>query len=345
MRVRFLSSAPEVVIILSSTTSFHSVFIKGLISILELPDPTPEQLVAVTTSAIALGNHTLLDRARKLITPRLQSTAINTSSEDFQVLRHIFAASDPFALVHHRTTPAGFGLQYNELRSFRPRRESTTATPTVHRPFEPAKFNFTHISGERYWQGSFGNKLLACYYNKYPFAPYHTSLVPDPDSDHEQFLTQPYHELAWNFLQALAGEQPKAVLGYNSLGSYASINHLHFQLVADGHKLPLLHSKNLTTYPIPVTEHQNIQTAWRQIAHLQATQQPFNLIYSAGRMIVIERQFQGTYPQPNWTTGFAWYELCGGIITVSEDAFDRITDDDITTALQTTVSVAKALSS
>ena len=333
-----------IVKLFSSTTTFQTIFANGLTRILEQSAPTPEQLLVATTHAIISRDQQLLDRARRLIEPRLRTLKPTDTNEDYQVLHRIFQTPDPFALIHRRTTPAGFQLQYNELRSYRPRREAQAAFTNIHQPYDAAKFNFTHIPEVAYWQGEFDGTQVACFYNKYPFEPQHSSIVPDPNGKHEQFLTPKYHHMAWKLLQKHSKSEPNALLAYNSLGSYASINHLHFQMISDGSKLPLINTTDLSSYPIAIIEHHDPQTAWLDIARLQTTDQPFNLIYAPGRLLLIERRPQGTYPQPSWTTGFAWYELCGGIITVDEASFSHISDKDIENALENTIYAPKVLS-
>jgi hypothetical protein len=240
----------------SSADAFRQVFHSGLDRLLAQPRPTPAQLVLVMANAIMLRDQALLERVHQLASPHLNpGPAAAEPGEDVQILRYALGAPDPFALIHHRTTPAGRLLQFNELRARRPKREAGAAATTIHRPFEPDKFNFTRIPDESYWQGESQGRGLSLYYNKYPFEPYHTSIVLEPTAGHEQFL------------------------------------------------------------------------------RLQNANQPFNLAYAPGRSVVIERKFQGSYDQPAWNTGFAWYEFSGALILIDQLAYASLTDAQIEAAL------------
>jgi hypothetical protein len=320
----------------SSAKHFQTVFNDGLKRLVELPDVNPGQLVLVLGNAVVLRDHDLVEAVRHRAKPLLEApgASVQGSGEDVQVLRLVLGSTDPFELIHHRTTPKGYFIQYNQLRAFRPRREAGAAATTIKRPYDSTKFNFSRIPGESYWRGSIGGREVAFYYNKYPVGPYHTSVVPEPDAGHAQFLSVQLHRLGWGCREIMAASHPDTVLAYNSLGAYASVNHLHFQTIADASTLSLIKAHDLAAYPVPTAVYTDPGSAWDHINRLQSADRPFNLIYAPGRVIVIERRFQGGYPEPAWTTGFAWYELSGGIITIDKAAFDQVTDDQIEAAFK-----------
>jgi hypothetical protein len=255
------------------------------------------------------------------------------AGEDAAVLQAILAATDPLSLIHYRTTRTGWHLQLNELRSYRPKRAAEAAATTIRRPFDAAKFNFNRVPDEAFWTGTWQGHNLACFYNKYPFEPYHVVLVPEPEAGQEQFLRPADHDTAWEVSQSLSHVEPGVVVAYNALGAFASVNHLHFQMIFGGHDLPIL-SADLANYPILVHEHRQPEAAWREIHQLQTANQPFHVLYAPGRILVLPRRFQGSYEQPEWTTGFAWYELSGNIILVNAPAFESLTDAQIEHALK-----------
>jgi diadenosine tetraphosphate (Ap4A) HIT family hydrolase len=318
--------------IFSDAAEFRRKFRAGLNKLLQAPTVTPSRLVLVAANAIVLRDTSLLDQALAAARPLLAAPASGEPNEDLDVLRHIVRAADPFNLIHRRTTAAGWLLEFNELRALRPRREAAAAVTTIHHSFDATKFNFTRIPVESYWSGKWQHQNVAFYFNKYPIAPYHTSIVPAPGAGHPQYLTAQAHQLAWDLRAQLAETQPGLVIAYNALGAYASVNHLHFQMIPEGAHLPLLHAP-AGHYPVPFTSHGTAGEAWDHIHGLQAHDQPFNLIYAADRAIVIPRQFQGTYDQPAWNTGFAWYELAGALIITDEHAFQTLTDPQIKAAL------------
>ena len=60
---------------------------------------------------------------------------------------------------------------------------------------------------------------------------------------------------------------------------------------------------------------------------------PYNLLYAPGNLFVFPRKKQGTYVQPNWTSGFTWHEMAGGMITFNRDDYDGLTEQIITAEL------------
>lgn len=47
----------------------------------------------------------------------------------------------------------------------------------------------------------------------------------------------------------------------------------------------------------------------------------YNLIYAPGKVYCLPRKHQGTYPDANWSSGFAWYEVSGGFTTFNHSQF------------------------
>ncbi len=66
-------------------------------------------------------------------------------------------------------------------------------------------------------------------YNKFPFAPWHLLVVPEPEQTLPQFLTQTHHARMMALVTEQADALPGLGMAFNSLGAYASINQLHFQ--------------------------------------------------------------------------------------------------------------------
>jgi diadenosine tetraphosphate (Ap4A) HIT family hydrolase len=318
---------------------FHDAFHAGIESLLKAASPSASQLVLALAHAIMLEDRALIARVRPLAQPYLHR---DPDSEDEQVLQFALTQPDPLALIRRRTTPGRWTLQLNELRTRRPLREGVAAATRNHQPFDPAKFNYSKLAHEIFWQAEIAGQTAAFYYNKYPVQPYHTLIVPDPVAGKEQFLQRAVHDLAWQLAAHLRLAFPELALGYSSLGSNASVNHLHFHLVPDARPFPLL-SQDPAGYLIPVHEHRSPDSAWAAIDELQRTNRPFVLIYTPGRMLLIPRRFQGSYEQPTWTHGFAWGELAGGIIVHGTEAFATITDADIEAAIRAVVPEPKNL--
>jgi diadenosine tetraphosphate (Ap4A) HIT family hydrolase len=304
-------------------------FQQGLEKLIAAPELSVSRLVLVAINAIILHDAQLLSRVMQKA--QLYLDAPQSDEEDQAVLRFIAQAPDPLNLIHYRQTPEGWQLQLNELRAHRPGRSASQPATTIHQSFDAAKFNFTHVPGEVFWTDQQSGTSISYAYNKYPFEPYHTLVIPDPPARREQFLRASDHDLVWKLCQTLGQSEPNIVLAYNALGAYASVNHLHFQMILDGSKLPLLRSR--TSYPIPIEEYNDPIAGWTRLDHLQQTNQPFNVLYTPGHLLIITRHFQGSYSEPAWTSGFAWYELAGSFIVDGQASFEAIADSQIVNAL------------
>lgn len=72
-----------------------------------------------------------------------------------------------------------------------------------------------------------GGRTLAFHVNYAPVLRHHFLLIPDPGARLPQVLDERAFEAAFDALELSAA--PELYLGFNSLGCWASINHLHFQ--------------------------------------------------------------------------------------------------------------------
>ena len=114
--------------------------------------------------------------------------------------------------------------------------------------------------------------------------------------------------------------------GYNSLGAFASVNHLHFQMFVKPAGLPVMHADlqhngGNTPYPTHCAAFDTPESAWVLLSELHTNNTPYNLLYSKDRLYIFPRQKQGCYAQPAWTSGFAWLEMAGGMITFNRENY------------------------
>jgi len=224
-------------------------------------------------------------------------------------------------------------LQFNPLRALRPARASGLQVGGCLPPaFAPQGFHFNKpfLRPEILWEGRLGSHPVRLLYNKFPFSPLHTLLVPEPERERPQLLGQELHHYAWHLAEALGRGLPGIAIAYNSYGAHASVNHLHFQMVVRTQPLPLQeagwrHNGGASHYPLDCRVFTSGLEAWFFIEHLHQRQTPYNLIYLPGRLYCLPRQVQGSVALPPWTAGFAWHELAGGITTFRRDDFDRLT--------------------
>ncbi len=175
-------------------------------------------------------------------------------------------------------------------------------------------------------------------YNKFPLAPYHLLLVPDPEQGLPQFLTRHYHSMIADLVSQAQSSLPGLYFGYNSLGAYASVNHLHFHAVIRETQCPVealhwSHRGGDLDYPLPLRLYPSVQDSWQAIAELHTAQQAYNLLYSRDGVYVIPRQTQNTIVVPEGMQGAGWLELCGEL-TISEASAQTDLAADIARGLQ-----------
>ena len=219
-------------------------------------------------------------------------------------------------------------LQFNHIRSLRPARISKNVIKGIHLDFDPDSFHFNKpfLQKESYWDGMMNGKHLDIFYNKFPFARFHSLLVPEKEASLPQYLTHEYHEYIWQIIQHLGDNLPGIGMAYNSYGAFSSINHLHFHLFIKDHPLPVTqavwqHNGGNKAYPLQCEVFQSIELAWLFIEDLHQQQISYNLIYLPGVVYCLPRKHQGTYADASWSSGFAWYEVSGGFTTFNHTQF------------------------
>ena len=192
------------------------------------------------------------------------------------------------------------------------------------------------LERESFWCGDLNGKSAYLLYNKYPFARLHSLLLLEPERKLRQFLDLEALAWAWETVGHLSRSLPGFGLGYNSLGTFASVNHLHFQTFIEPHGMPVMmahwkHNGGTEEYPLPCKVFEALQPAWdwMQAIH-QRDQTSYNLLITSERIYGFERQRQGTYAHSKWTSGFAWFEAAGNMLTFSRDDFDHLSAEQVT---------------
>ncbi|MEW6647535.1 MAG: hypothetical protein AB1450_10075 [Pseudomonadota bacterium] len=265
---------------------------------------------------------------------------LNEVEEDLLVFLKIaaigFDALQPTEL--RREGP--WALQFNHLRSFRPKRISQQPPQGISAPFEERAFHFNKpfMQKEVFWRGELGGRSVDLYYNKYPFAELHTLLVPEREQCLPQYLQRSYHDYAWDVLAQLGTALPGAGIGYNSYGAFASVNHLHFQLYVGSAPLPVedarwRHNGGAEIYPAPCMAFGDREAAWQAIADLHRGATPYSLLYRPGRLWLCPRRPQGQLAPPPWSSGFTWSEMAGAIVTFNREAYAGLTAEAIAACL------------
>lgn len=262
------------------------------------------------------------------------------SGDDSQLFLKLMAIGFEAVQAAEFRQQAGWELQFNHLRAFRPSRMTTEMVTGISRPFNPDGFHFNKpfLRKEAFWSGMLLGVEVELLYNKFPFVPLHALLVPDRSLRLPQLLMRKYHNYIWAVAEQMGRAVPDIGIAYNSLGAYASVNHLHFQVYVRSEPFPLMqghwrHNGGDRDYPLNCEVYRAADQAWQRIESLHAANISYNLIYRPGELYCMPRKRQGSYPHEPWTRGFAWYELAGGFTTFSRSDFATLDGEAITREL------------
>ncbi len=284
------------------------------------------------------GRYQLLRRSFKR-SPR--SFYLDDAQDDLRVFRKILRIG-MIGLHHTEFREDGpWELQFNQLRSFRPARIADTKVDGIQAPFDIDRFHFNKpfLLKEIFWEGPIAGRRSSLYYNKFPFMPQHGLLVPERGTCRPQYLLQDDLAYLWRVTELLGETLPDVGFGYNSYGANASINHLHFHMYVRSKPLPLLrdewaHNGGDKEYPVGCRQFDSPQEAWSFISGLHRQSVSYNLVAVPGRIYCLPRRKQGSYCHADWNSGYAWYEMAGGVMTVRQEDYESLNADLITRELE-----------
>jgi diadenosine tetraphosphate (Ap4A) HIT family hydrolase len=332
----------------ASTPAFRRAFEQGLERLLDAGDLNLFILVAANAGFEAslfadlgdllkqhLGWHS--ERLRDAF---VHGNRLDEADDDLLVfLKIAFVGFDALALTEQRKAGI-WEVQFNHMRSFRPMRHSQRPMTSIRSPFNTQGFNFNRpfMQQEVLWSGEMLGKHFDLYYNKYPFVELHCLLVPERENCLPQFHLQEMHTFVWQLVKQLAPGLPGIRIGYNALGAFASVNHLHYQLFVREQALPVeaaqwVHNGGEDAYPVDCRHFTGVDEAWRFIDGLHAGNEAYNLLYTADGMYCMSRRKQGDFRLADWSSGFSWYEMSGGLITFNQQDYTALQAQRITAEL------------
>jgi diadenosine tetraphosphate (Ap4A) HIT family hydrolase len=265
---------------------------------------------------------------------------VKSEREDIAVLRGIRdLARNGLPPTRTRVIDGIWVAQFNPVRGLRPSRGASRPVVSIyeHEPWETLKLHFDmdRVQSERIWEGKLGegelgDRFTSLFLNMFPFADCHGVLVPDRGKHYRQELSKDLHAWAWSVVRLVGARIPSFGMGYNSLGAYASVDHLHWQTFIDPAGLPVtdarwLHNGGDLPYPLPCTKFVDERGSWGWIQDRHNADRPYNLIYTPAGVFCFARGFQGSYTHAGWTSGFAWYECGGGMIAFRGPDYDALT--------------------
>jgi len=325
--------------LLSSKDNFRHEFEQGLVDLLD-KDGIGSFILVLANASFDKHVHDytescLLKRYKELSSYyqyALQEGIILTEPEDdVLVFLKLLAISINKIRPTEFRREGNWELQFNHMRSLRPARVSKDKFSGTEIPFNEQAFNFNRpfLQKEEYWNGDFQGKHLSIFYNKFPFARFHSLLVPDKQACINQKLNYDYHSYIWKFAETFAANLPGLGLAYNSIGAFSSVNHLHFHLFIKDHPLPITdsrwtHNGGNTNYPLNCHVFTQIKESWEFIECMNNKHIPYNLFYLPGKIYCVPRRHQCDVENPEWSSGFAWYEISGGFTTFNHDDFSQL---------------------
>ncbi|MCB1871812.1 MAG: hypothetical protein KDI49_07380 [Gammaproteobacteria bacterium] len=274
--------------------------------------------------------------AREMRRGKRRELYLDAAEADLQVVRSIIDIDFEGVQPAQFRDIGPWELQFNQMRALRPARMAGEVVEEIRVEFDPEAFHFgaPFLRKEIFWQGRVAGRKASILFNKFPFVPMHSILVPELHNYYPQYLSKGDHDFLWQLGEALADNLPGIGFGYNSYGALASINHLHFQMFYREKPLAVSHPQwrhngGASDYPIACSRFDSAPDCWRFIDELHRMNCSYNLISLPGRVYCVPRMKQGTYPSPEWSEGFAWYEMAGGFITSCPENFDRISSRDL----------------
>lgn len=335
--------------VFTSPVAYREAFVAGLER--QLAEPGLGTYILVLANACF--DPAIWPRLRQPLAARFQSLAEEVRAalrgggrlaypeDDLVVFLKLMAMGFEHMAVTESRSEGPWRLQFNPLRALRPARASGQRVAGCLPPaFNPQGFQFNKpfLRPEILWEGRLGSHDARLLYNKFPFTPLHGLLVPDPGRELPQRLEQEYHYHAWHLMEALGSTLPGALLAYNSYGAQASVNHLHFQLALPEAPLPLAaarwrHNGGGEDYPAVCRAYADATEAWIHLDALHAAGQPYNLVYTPGRLYCLPRRPQGSHTPAPWAGGHAWYEMAGGVVAFSRDDYLGLTATELAAEL------------
>jgi hypothetical protein len=277
------------------------------------------------------------DHADRCRTALRHGQRMSDTEDDLLVFLKLLAIGfDELAPVEARSLGA-LELSFNPLRALRPPRASRL-TPQNSQPpaFDAAAFHFNKpfLRPEILWEGDLLGLNSRLLYNKFPFAPLHGLLVPEPLAQRPQVLDVDLFAYASALTNALGARIPGWLTTYNSYGAYASVNHLHLQTAVRNTPLPVelpiwTHNGGMTDYPLNGHRFSHSAEAWTHVAQLQAEGRAFHVLWRPGAITVLPRRLQGHYSHADWSAGYAWFEAAGIATVFAHEDFVHLREDDL----------------
>eukprot|EP01059_Diplonema_ambulator_P018968 TRINITY_DN3168_c2_g1_i2.p1 TRINITY_DN3168_c2_g1~~TRINITY_DN3168_c2_g1_i2.p1 ORF type:complete len:304 (+),score=54.56 TRINITY_DN3168_c2_g1_i2:963-1874(+) len=231
-------------------------------------------------------------------------------------------------------------------------------------PFDDEKFNFTKIKeeevigwvdegGRLFDSRPDGDGVSAMFaFNVSPMFLGHSLIIPNPEEKHPQVMNLQGLSIAVNFIRNNTAH-PDGRIVYNSLGGFATVNHLHFHYLIQRFPVeehPVAGSipgsgtfslvsgypTTVVTAPLPDSTPDALMSLFGFLINSSI---PYNALFSPSRVYIFPRKNQventGKYRM-------AVAEVSGCPIVQSKEEYNGITDEEYSEAMKREIDVDEA---
>ncbi|MBS1493702.1 MAG: hypothetical protein JST55_09330 [Bacteroidetes bacterium] len=326
--------------IFKSKLHFEKIYNEYLLNLSKKKIDVSDLGILILLSAHATFNPELyrkinkrLDSIYKKLSSEINDIPDKLKNDDYHVALQILKIGwRNVERVHFKKLIELWDVQYNQLRTFKPRRNAVEKIESVFKKYDKNSFNFNKpfLKRECFKKCKCNGMYVSLFYNKFPFVPYHTLLVPEQNKNHPQFLKKRFHYYASDLIKNTGG----FAIGYNSIGAFASVNHLHFQLFIEKEKMPVCnpiwkHNGGTKKYPAECFVFGSKAASWEFISMLHDQNIPYNILYTKEKTYIFPVNFQKIHKKTIFPLGFAWIEFSGSFINVTKKDYDKITEKQI----------------
>ncbi len=195
------------------------------------------------------------------------------------------------------------------------------------------------------------DRELAINVNYAPLLPYHFLLIPEPASQIPQLLDE--RAILDAFVLTRISRADNLFMGFNSRGSWASINHLHFQCVyyesvggeSNHNSLPVLRCPTEILFDLPGLQVERLigypirgvvlrgadqsrlaSAAFSFVARLQASNTPHVVLITRDRIVVFPKTRERSTLSP---TGVGFFEASGEVFLGERETFEQADEQTI----------------